>query len=245
MSVPQIFYDPTSEPCRAIHWLCLEANLPYELKYVWLTRDEHFSDALLSVNPHHQVPALQHDNFCLSETAAIMNYLTDTNNCSSSWFGNDIESRARINRCLFWYHTNIRKKLTLDYFLPVLLMPAYTGIPQPSPDEIAVKLRSLKEMLDQLNNFLADKDFLSGGCISAPDLVFASEVFALEIDPQFSSILDPYKNAVGWLDRLKSLPGYQDSHKVWNHLAQRILRSIPQPPSNSAWVADYCEKLKA
>lgn len=50
-------HDPTSEPSRAVHWLCIEANIPIDIKYTWLTRGEHLSKAFLAVNPLHQIPA--------------------------------------------------------------------------------------------------------------------------------------------------------------------------------------------
>jgi hypothetical protein len=38
MPVPILFIDPISEPSRAVHWFTLEAGVPVELRYVWLTR---------------------------------------------------------------------------------------------------------------------------------------------------------------------------------------------------------------
>lgn len=67
LSTLTLFHDPTSEPSRAVHWLCIEANIPINIKYTWLTRGEHLSNEFLAVNPLHQIPAMQHDDFCLSK----------------------------------------------------------------------------------------------------------------------------------------------------------------------------------
>ena len=146
MSPPTIYYDPTSEPCRAVLWLCLEAEIPHTLDYTWLTKNQHLSEDFLRINPLHQVPALKHGEFCLAEATAIMLYLTELNDCGDVWFGADIERKATISKFLSWYHTNLRKILTLDYFLPALLMPAYLGLPKPAESEILLSKEALHVM---------------------------------------------------------------------------------------------------
>ena len=118
---PILYHDPTSEPSRAVHWFCLAAGIPIEIDYVWLTRGEHRSARLLTVNPRHQVPALVHGAFRLSEVTAIISYLTEIHGCSERWFGDSPRARAHIAMLLSWYHTNVRLEVTLKYFLPVLL----------------------------------------------------------------------------------------------------------------------------
>ena len=82
---PILYYDPTSEPSRAVYWFALEAGIPIDLRYTWLTRGEHLSQELLEVNPCHQVPALWDGDFCLSEASAIMLYLAETDNSIDRW----------------------------------------------------------------------------------------------------------------------------------------------------------------
>jgi glutathione S-transferase len=243
MPLPIIFYDPTSEPSRAVHWFCLEANIPHELQYVWLTRGEHMADEYSAVNPFHQVPALKHGDFCLSEATAIMQYLADISDSAATWFGRDIKHKAIINKHLSWYHTNLRQILTLDYFIPVLLMPAYLGIPQPSATEVSAKVDSLNVMLGQLDSMLSDHDFLSGPEVSAPDILFSSEVFALKIDPKYSEILEPYSNINDWLSNMQSLSNYSESHKVWDHVVPLISKALERPKGILESVTEACEEV--
>jgi glutathione S-transferase len=243
MPSPIIFYDPTSEPSRAVHWFCLEANISHELQYVWLTRGEHMTDKFSAVNPFHQVPALKHGDFCLSEATAIMQYLADVSDCAATWFGRDIKHKAIINKHLSWYHTNLRQILTLDYFIPVLLMPAYLGIPQPSATEVSAKADALKVMLGQLDSMLSDHDFLSGPEVSAPDILFSSEVFALKIDRKYSEILEPYSNINDWLSKLQKRSNYSESHKVWDHVVPLISKALERPQGILESVTKACEKV--
>lgn len=245
MSAPTLYYDPTSEPCRAVHWLCLEAKLPHTLEYTWLTRNQHLTKEFLRINPSLQVPALKHRDFCLSEATAIMQYLTDLNDCSSSWFGADIEQKASIGKFLSWYHTNLRKSLTLDYFLPVLLMPAYFGIPKPAPAEITELRKALHGMLKQLNVMLEDTHFLSGRNISSADILYGAEIAALQIDPDYEEIIESYSSIRGWLANLQALPSYKESHKAWDHVTPLIISAIAEPKINPDWVAEACEHINS
>jgi glutathione S-transferase len=243
MELPIIFYDPTSEPSRAVHWFCLEANIPHRLQYVWLTRGDHMTSEFLTVNPFHQVPALKHEDFCLSEATAIMQYLADISDSDSTWFGSDVEQKAIINKHLSWYHTNLRQILTLDYFIPVLLMPAYLGIPPPSAAEVSAKIVSLNTMLGQLDSMLSDHDFLAGPKVSVPDILFSSDVFALKIDSNYSEILEQYSNINDWLTRMQKLSGYCDSHKVWDHVVPIISRALERPEGILESVTEACEEV--
>jgi glutathione S-transferase len=243
MTSPVIYYDPTSEPCRAVHWLCIEANIPYQLEYVWLTRNEHLSKDFLKINPFHQVPAMEYRGFCLSEASAIMRYLMGLNECTESWFGSELEEKAVIDQRLSWYHTNLRKILTLDYFLPVLLLPAYLNIPKPEASDILQRKESVHLMFEQLDSMLRDRPFLAGTTISAPDILFASEIAALQIDLRYTEILSSFSDVEKWLISLHERPAYQESHRVWNRVATQIAEAVNEPGSGPEWVAEACEQL--
>ncbi|KXF79915.1 glutathione S-transferase family protein [Enterovibrio coralii] len=243
MSKPIIYHDPTSEPSRAVHWLCIEAQIPVDISYTWLTRGDHVSPTFLEVNPFHQVPALKHDDFCLSEASAIMNYLTDIHDVSETWFGHDIKSKAEINKLLSWYHTNLRRILTLDYFLPVLLMPAYLGFPKPPEQDIQSKLDAIHTMFEQLNDMLSKGKYLNGDKICAADILYACDVVVLDIDPHREEILRHYPSVLRWLDTLQSMESYQIAHRAWHHVTPLILAATGQAQETPAWVADACESV--
>ena len=238
-----IFHDPTSEPSRAVYWLALEAGIDVDVQYTWLTRGDHMSEAFLKVNPLHQVPAMRHGDFCLSEATAIMNYLTDINGCSDEWFGHDAKSKAVVNKYLSWYHTNLRKVLTLDYFLPVLLMPAYLGFKRPPEPEITAKIEAITSMFDALNSMLENKKYLCGDAISAADLLYVSDIYALKIDSSYYQIIEQYPNIVAWIGRLKALPSYEQCNRAWDHVVPQILALDGGTKGTPEWIKAECEKV--
>lgn len=243
MMPPIIYHDPTSEPSRAVHWLCLEAGVSIDIHYVWLTRGEHVSPEFLKINPHHQVPAMKHGAFCLSEASAIMNYLTDLHGVSDQWFGNDIQTKAIINKHLSWYHTNLRKVLTLDYFLPVLLMPVYLGFDKPTESEIEAKLEALHQVFRNLEAMLEGKLYLAGSKPCAADLLFVADLVGLKIDPLYPEILAHYPKISAWLARLESRPAYIEAHKAWEHVVPIIKAQNGHNRETPAWVAEACEQV--
>jgi glutathione S-transferase len=245
LELPILFHDPTSEPSRAVHWFTLEAGIPIAIRLIWLSRGEHLSAELLAVNPRHQVPAFRDADFCLSEATAIIRYLAEISNVESQWLGGTTRERARVNQLLSWYHTNLRTKATLEYFLPALLLPAYRGQPRPSADVLSHLRRQLRGTLEQVNEFLGSKPFVAGTRLMVPDLLFACEIFALDCDGERDGYLTGLTHVLNWMDRLRCLGSYTASHKAWNAVVPLMRQKLHEgvaPESHPFWVADVCER---
>jgi len=239
-----LFHDPTSEPSRAVHWFALEAEIDLELELVWLTRGDHRSPDFLKINPAHQVPVLKHGEFCLPEASAIMLYLTELAACTQSWIGGSATEKANTHRFMSWHHSNTRKSITLDYALPVLLMPAYKGGATPGADEVEQLKGNIRISLALLEHFLDEcGGFLGGTIPSIADLFIASDVFVLDVDPARDDLLEPFPGVQHWLDSLRKRPACMVSLAAWSAVTPRIrelLTSRDQTPRDPAWVAKYC-----
>ena len=245
MEARTLFHDPTSEPSRAVHWFTLEAHIGVDVRYIWLSRRQHLGEELLAVNSRHQVPAFRDGDFCLSEATAIIRYLAEISNVESQWLGSSTRERARVNQLLSWYHTNLRTKATLQYFLPVLLGPAYRGRPRPSDDLLRDLRGQLRGTLEQVNEFLGSDPFLVGSRPTVPDLLFGCEIFALDCDDERDVYLAGLTHLLSWLTRLRCLGGYAESHKAWNAVAPLMQQKLSEgvaPGSQPFWVADVSER---
>jgi glutathione S-transferase len=242
-SRPVLYHDPTSEPCRAVHWLAIESGIEIDIAYTWLTRGEHRDPAFLDINPLHQVPAMTHGRFRLAEATAIMRYLVDLDGSQDRWLGATQQARARTNQFLSWHHSNTRR-ITLEYFLPALLMPAYHGGANLPNDRKMALRKNTRASLERLEQLFGDSTpFLGGIEANVADFFIASDLFALDIDPGREVLFDGLPRISCWLDRLRDSRGCLVSHAPWDAIVPRLreLLSDGGPGKRDCrWVADAC-----
>jgi glutathione S-transferase len=247
MPEPILFIDPISEPSRAVHWFTLEAGVPVTLRYVWLTRNQHQSPEFAAVNPRRQVPALLDGDFALSEATAIFRYLAASAGVDPVWLGKTPHERARVDQLFSWYHTNLRLRSTLEYFLPVLLVPSF-GAPRPAPERVAKLRERARESLAGLEGFLGGAPYLGGERPRASDLLLAAEFYALDCDPDRAALLEGFPAVCAWEQRMRGLPGYGPTHTGWNAAAPLVLARLREDApagAGAAWIADACERALA
>jgi glutathione S-transferase len=67
----------TSRTMRA-HWMLLELGVGYRFHAIGPRTGETLSGEFLRLNPRHKIPVLQHGSLVLTESAAIIEYLSET-----------------------------------------------------------------------------------------------------------------------------------------------------------------------
>ncbi len=92
----------TSRTMR-VHWMLLELGLEYECHPIQSRTGETHTDEFKRLNPRHKIPVLRHGSFVLTESAAIIQYLSETFPHSTEvYVPSDAASRARLNEwCYF------------------------------------------------------------------------------------------------------------------------------------------------
>jgi glutathione S-transferase len=92
----------TSRTMRA-HWMLLELELEYECHPIQSRTGETQTDEFKRLNPRHKIPVLRHGSFVLTESATIIQYLSETfTNSKEIYVPGDAASRARLNEwCYF------------------------------------------------------------------------------------------------------------------------------------------------
>ena len=81
-----------------VHWALHELQLPYETRPVQPRTPMMEEADFLSVSPGKKVPALQHGDLTLTESAAITRYLMD-NFSGQTW---SVEERTTMDRFVFF-----------------------------------------------------------------------------------------------------------------------------------------------
>jgi glutathione S-transferase len=85
------------------HWLLLELGLEYEFHPIEARTGETQTEEFKRINPRHKIPVLRHESFVLTESAAIIQYLSETfTNSKDLYVPGDARSRATLNEwCYF------------------------------------------------------------------------------------------------------------------------------------------------
>jgi glutathione S-transferase len=91
----------TSRTIRA-HWMLQELGLDYQFHPIGSRTGETQTGEFLQLNPRHKIPVLQHGSFVLTESAAIVHYLSNTFASPLIYVPGDHRSRAVLDEwCYF------------------------------------------------------------------------------------------------------------------------------------------------
>ena len=113
-STVRLLHHPTSQPCRAVHQLMLEAGIPFEQEVVNLMDGDNEQQSFKEkYNPTGQVPILCDGDFVVWESPTIAFYLNEKFDIPDNWFGATMEQRATIQQYL---HCRVHK----DYLCLVI-----------------------------------------------------------------------------------------------------------------------------
>jgi len=86
-----------------LHWMLLELGLDYECHAIQSRTGETLTDEFKRLNPRHKIPVLRHGPFVLTESAAIIQYLSETfPQATEVYVPSDAVGRARLHEwCYF------------------------------------------------------------------------------------------------------------------------------------------------
>jgi glutathione S-transferase len=150
----KLYYSPGA--CSLADHIVLEwIGQPYEA--VKVTRDDRKTPEYLAINPAGAVPALVHDDWVLTQNAAILNYLADLHPQSGLGGDGSAKSRAEINKWLAFANSDIHPA-----FHPIFGSTAYledAATIDKTKDAARAKVRALFERADA---HLDGRDWLAG-----------------------------------------------------------------------------------
>jgi glutathione S-transferase len=190
-------YDyPASANCYKVRLLLAQLGIPYERVNIDIFGGDTLTDEYARINPFRSTPALQITlDRILIESNAILVYLAD----GTPLLPNDPAERAEVVRWLIYEQTDV---------VPAtggLRFRLQTGRLR-AEDPEAVRRRSAgEEVLDFLDQHLADRDFLIGGDYSIADIAVYGYVHVAD---EAGYELDRRPSLQRWLHRVAGQPGY-------------------------------------
>jgi glutathione S-transferase len=194
-----LFHFPYSQHARRVVSLLEECQLPYRLQHVAMDKGEHVSSEFLAINPNHQVPVLQDDDFLVYESNAILRYICNKHELTN-WYPTDIRSRARVDQWLDWNQCRLSPSV-----IDIVFNKVFAG---DKGDAKAIERgsKSMEELLPILEVQLQYSPYLVGDRPTIADLSVVSNLFQLGL-----ADVKPPETTTNWVRRLLSLSGVKKS----------------------------------
>ncbi|RTL68193.1 MAG: glutathione S-transferase family protein [Hyphomicrobiales bacterium] len=157
------------------------------------------SEAFLKLHPFGRMPVLQHGDFVLYETQAILRYL-DRVLPKPALTPSDAKAAARMdqlmNICDWYLFQGVCNVIVFHRVVGPKLM----GL---APDEaaIAAAMPKARTVIAELDRLLGDKPWLAGDHLSLADLHVAPQLDFLAQTPEWTELSAPVPRLAAWLSR--------------------------------------------
>ncbi len=204
MSDIVVYGVPGSPFLRAAQMGLEEKRAPYRLQA--MAPGEHKSESYLKKHPFGRIPLIEHGDFVLYETQAILRYI-DAEFPEPPLQPNDHRAAARMNQIIGindWYFF---PKVAAVIVFNRIVGPALLGL---ATDETAIEgaMPMARTCIAELDRLLGTHQFLAGDAISIADLILAAQLDFFAETAEGSSLLAG-TGLRAWLDRMAERPSMQ------------------------------------
>jgi glutathione S-transferase len=205
---------PGSPFGRAVLLALHEKSAPYRLAPIPIATPR--SAEHLALHPFGRIPALDHGDFHLYETQAILRYL-DRVVPEPALTPKDPKRAARMDQAM-----NINDWYLFHGVANVIVFQRVVGprLLGKAPDEEAIAAAVPKGVVvfNELARLLGEHPYFAGDTISLADLMLAPGVEVFEKLPEWSALGEPHTNLVAWLKRMQERPSMKAT--TWERVAE-------------------------
>jgi glutathione S-transferase len=199
-----LFGIGTSRTMRA-HWILLELRLDYECRPIQPRSGETLTAQFRWLNPRHKIPVLQHKSFVLTESAAIVQYLSETFADPTKFYvPQDALARASLNEWCYFVMT----ELDAASLYVVRRHEGLASIYGEAPTAVDAAKAYFLHNLDAMTPRIAKTRYLFGELLSTADILLATCLDWAST----SGIALPHE-AVDYRQRMAERPAYQEALK--------------------------------
>ena len=153
-------------------WLAEELGLDYEHRPIGPRTGETKTKEFLAINPRHKIPAIVHGDICLTESAAIMTYMTETFPVPDDFYvPGDALGRARLLEWCFFTMSELDANAIYNIRRHGELVQEYGA----SPIAVRAAIEYFDHQLACMEERISEAGaFLMGEKISIADILFMS-----------------------------------------------------------------------
>jgi glutathione S-transferase len=191
--------SPHSLPSYRVALMLRLCGVGFRFRYVSFQRQMHLTPEFRALSRWGQVPVLEHDGRVLLQSAAILEYLSETLNR----FGGDGTVRQNIREWLFWDADRLYPPLYGWYGVDLARRKL---LPLSFDDAVVARWQALAEAaLGILDAHLADCLFLAGAKPTIADIASYADIAFARLSGRN---LAEWPNVGAWAGRIEALPGF-------------------------------------
>jgi glutathione S-transferase len=185
-------------PTRSIRvrWTLQELGLAFESVRINLLAGEHRRPEFLKINPAGKIPVLVDDAVVLTESVAIVLYLSEKY-ADKRLVPSTVEARAQVNRWLLFAATELEQPLW-RISRHTTLYPEEERLPK----EVLLAGRDFKEMAAVLEKHMQGRQFVAGDNVTIADFVMA---YTLDWGNE-AKLLGDCPHLVAYMERMYARP---------------------------------------
>ena len=177
-----------------------EKSIDYRFEEVDIFADPGPPADYLALNPFGTIPCLLHGDFVLYETAAITRYIDEIVSTASLQPSAAAE-RARMNQIIGMLDNYCYRPMVWEVYVQRVVVPAGGG----KTDEggIAAALTGLQIVLQQLDQWRGEHEFLAGQTLSLADLHLYPMLSYFTETPEGLAMLDTFPRLQQWMRQMQ------------------------------------------
>jgi len=176
------------------------------------------------LHPFAKIPVLDHADFRLYETRAILDYV-DQVAPEPALTPADCRLRARMNQIIGIVDSYIAQRVSGAVTFPRLVAPRF-GM---AVDDAAVvaAIPAAREAVDELARLLGDQDYMAGPALSLADLMLIPHLAFMPDFAEGAAMIAPHANLAAWIERVKARPSMAATE--WDVLVDRFPMVADEP----------------
>ena len=199
----RLHFNPFSSSARRAVMVVHQLGLDVKLELIKNLRDPVERAALVKLNANAKVPVLEHGDFVLWESNAIMQYLADS--CpGQTIYPTQARARADVHRWLYW---------SAQHWSPALgvltwekWMKSMFGLGAADANEAARGERDFAQFAKVLDEHLSSRSWVSGSSLTIADFSLATPLMRLK---EASISLSDYPHIAAWFARVEALEAWK------------------------------------
>ena len=169
------------------------------------------------LHPFAKIPVLDHGDFRLYETRAILDYI-DQIAPNPALTPVEPKLRARMNQVIGIVDSYVAQRVSGGVTFPRLVAPRF-GMPVDDAAVVAA-IPAAREAIDELARLLGDQDYIAGPTLSLADLMLIPHLAFMPDFAEGAAMIAPHANLAGWIERVKARPSMAATE--WDVLLQRF-----------------------